>query len=212
VVGAYRTLLGTGSVGLADGVERFQLGRGAIEVVRGAPAAAVCFAAERGDDLGAWPTTADDHYGLDICVVSEPVVEPTVPRDDGVTAIDHVVIHTSDADRAIAHWRDRLGLRLALDRSFPDRGLRLLFFRSGGITLEFASPLAADPEVGTAADVVYGVSYRVHDIERCRTRLLEQGLDVGDVHDGMKPGTRVASVRSGTADVATLLIEDRNRR
>lgn len=209
---AYRTLLGVASVGLADGVERFQLGRGAIEVVRGAPGAAVCFAAERGDDLGAWPTAPEDHNGLDICVVSEPPLEPEPAGNDGVEAIDHVVVHTAAPTRAIAHWRDRLGLRLALDREFGDRGLRLLFFRSGGVTLEFASPLGTPIGGGSPADVVYGVSYRVPNLDACRARLTGAGLDVGDIHDGIKAGTRVASVRSGTVGVPTLLIEDTSRR
>jgi hypothetical protein len=56
------------------------------------------------------------------------------------------------------------------------------------------------------------VSYRVLDVEACRARLLGEGLDVGETHDGMKPGTRVASVRSGTAGLPTLLIEDPSRR
>jgi hypothetical protein len=108
--------------------------------------------------------------------------------------------------RAVAHWHDRLGLRLALDREFEDRGVRLQFFRSGGITLEFAS--RTDERGRTpGTDAVYGVSYRVHDLAACRARLLERGLDVSEIRPGMKEGTRVASVRDGTAAVPTLLIE-----
>jgi len=209
---AYRLLLGVGSVGIGDGIERFQLRRGAIEIGRGAPKAAVCFAAERGDDLGAWPTAPEDHHGLEVQVVSVPLIEAPAAPPNGVEAIDHVVVHTAAPDRVIAHWRDRLGLRLALDRAFPDRGLRLLFFRSGGLTLEFASQLGAAEGSEGAADVIYGISYRVPDVDACRTRLLRHGLDVGEVHNGMKPDTRVASVRSGTAGIATLLIEDPSRR
>lgn len=211
-VDAYRVLLGVGSIGLADGVERFQLGRGAVEIARGVPGAAVCFAVERGDDLGAWPTAPEDHHGLEVRVISEFPVDRPAARPDGVEAIDHVVVHTTEPERAIAHWRDRLGLRLALDREFPDRRLRLLFFRSGGLTLEFAAPLDAADDAGAAADVVYGVSYRVPNLDACRARLVAEGLDVGDAHEGMKRGTRVASVRSGTAGVPTLLIEDPGRR
>jgi catechol 2,3-dioxygenase-like lactoylglutathione lyase family enzyme len=210
-VDAYRTLLGVGAVGLEGGVERFQLARGAVEVARGVPGLAVCFAAERGDDLGAWPTAVEEHHGLDVRVISELPIESTVSRPDGIEAIDHVVVHTTSPDRAIAHWRDRLGLRLALDREFPERSLRLLFFRSGGLTLEFAAPLSSDRDMD-AADVLYGVSFRAPDLDACRTRLLAAGLEVGEVHAGMKPDTRVASVHSGTVGVPTLLIEDPSRR
>jgi catechol 2,3-dioxygenase-like lactoylglutathione lyase family enzyme len=210
VLEAYRRLLGIGSTGLADGVERFQLPRGAVEFVAGSPGAAVCFAAERGDDLGAWPAGRESHGGLDVRVISEPPVEATTPGDDGVLAIDHIVVQTVDPERVISHWRDRLGLRLAFDREFPERSLRLLFFRSGGITLEFATPLEGK-KARTAPDVFYGLSYRVGDVEACSARLTGTGVDVGDVHAGLKEGTRVATVRSGTAGIPTLLIEDSAR-
>jgi catechol 2,3-dioxygenase-like lactoylglutathione lyase family enzyme len=202
----YRTLLGTNAVGMPDGVERFQLMRGAVEFVAGRPRTRVCFSAERGDDLGAWPVAPEDHAGLDVCVHSEPVVEEPLLAHDAVHAIDHIVVRTPDPERTIAHWRDQLGLRLSLDREFPDRRMHLLFFRSGGITLEFVTTLDEDRDAA-AQDTFYGISYRVADIEACRERLLQAGLDVGEVHAGIKPGTRVASVRSGTVGVPTLLIE-----
>ena len=138
-------------------------------------------------------------------VISEMPTPTAGSAAGGVTAIDHVVVHTSDPERAIAHWRDRLGLRLALDRTFPERGLRLLFFRSGGLTLEYAHAL--DGTLGSSDDRVYGVSYRVSDAEAVRARLAADGLDVSEVRAGMKPGSTVVTVRSGTAGVPTLLIE-----
>jgi catechol 2,3-dioxygenase-like lactoylglutathione lyase family enzyme len=116
-----------------------------------------------------------------------------------------VVVHTPDPERAIAHWRDRLGLRLALDRTFAERGLRLLFFRSGGLTLEYA--YALDGTLGTSDDRVYGVSYRVGSAQAVRARLAADGIDVSELRAGMKPGSTVLTVRSGTAGVPTLLIQ-----
>lgn len=204
---AYRTLLGVGSIGLAGGVERFQLERGAIELARGVPKAAVTFVTEAGDDLATWPTEPEEHGGLDVQVITAPAVAaPPVGSIDRICAIDHVVVSTNDPGRAIAHWRDRLGLRLAFDKSFPERGLRLMFFRSGGITFEFACPLEVPEDA--QPDRVYGVSYRVRDVAACRDRLVEHGLDVGETHAGFKTGTTVTTVRSGTAGVPTLLIED----
>ena len=97
-------------------------------------------------------------------------------------------------------------MRLALDREFPDRHLRLLFFRSGGITLEYASPLPAATD-RTAEDRIHGVSYRVTDLAARRERLLAAGVDVSELRPGMRPGTTVATVRSGTAGVPTLLLQ-----
>jgi len=113
-------------------------------------------------------------------------------------------------DRAIALWRDRLGLRLALDREFPARGMRMLFFRSGGITLEFVSAIGAPADAG-GPDRFYGLAYRVRDLGACRTRLQGAGIDVSEIRSGNKRGTVVATVRSGTEGVPTLLIEDPSR-
>ncbi len=119
-----------------------------------------------------------------------------------IDAIDHVVVMTSDAEAVIALYRDRLGLRLAFDRTFEQRGLRLLFFRIAGITVELAAPLGA----AAAPDRFWGISYRVRDIDAARARILAAGFDVSDVRPGHKPGTRVCTVRRETHGVATLLI------
>jgi len=131
---------------------------------------------------------------------------PVASPDAAARAIDHVVVQTADPERAITFWRDRAGLRLALDRPFPERGLRLLFFRSGGITLEYASP-HPPPAVRDVPDRFHGLSYRVADLPGHRARLVAAGFDVSEVRAGMRPGTRVATVRSGTAGVPTLLLE-----
>lgn len=202
----YATLLGVDGVPLATGAARFQLGRGAIELVAGeAGRATVLFVRERPDD--AWPTGPDGHHGLAVAIEDPPDVPPGVARADAAEAIDHVVVFTSSPARAIALWRDRRGLRLAFDREFPERKVRLLFFRSGGLTFEMASalPPPAEPDV---PDRFYGVSYRVPDLAARREALLAAGFDVSEIRPGNKTGTRVASVRSGTADVPTLLLEE----
>src|SRR4030095_136330 len=52
-----------------------------------------------------------------------------------ITALDHVVVSTSDPERAAALYGARLGLDMALDRSHPDWG-RLMFFRCGDLIVE----------------------------------------------------------------------------
>jgi len=195
---AYTLLLGVDPVRLAGEVCRFQLGRGAVELESGEPGVhSVRFVGER---PAGWP---DAFHGLVVQLGARPALAAAA----GAPAIDHVVVRTPDADRAICLWRDRLGLRLARDRLFPERGLRLVFFRSGGMTLEFATsdPPPAD---GDAPDRFYGVSYRVADLAARRDRLLGAGVDVSPIRSGMRPGTSVASVRSGTAGVPTLLLQE----
>ena len=135
-----------------------------------------------------------------------PDAAPVGPAEAVISGIDHTVVQTADADAAIALYRDGLGLRLALDRSFPDWGMRLVFLRVGGVTVELAQPLR-DATQPAETDRLWGISWRVPDAEAARARLAEAGLDVSEVRPGRKPGTRVISVKDGTCGVPTLLIE-----
>lgn len=202
--GAYELLLGI-PASSSDGHRRLQLHRGAVELVQGPPGLdSLCFAGS-GEKALAWPTHPEAFHGLHVRLglPLAPIVPATLA--DAVDAIDHIVIQSPDLERAQALWRDRLGLRLALDREFPARSLRMLFFRSGGVTLEFVGTLAPSQDI-SGPDRLYGIAYRVGDLEACRRRLLNGGVDVSAVRPGHKPGTCVATVRSGSADVPTLLV------
>jgi len=126
-----------------------------------------------------------------------------------VYGLDHVVIVTGDLDATRRLYGETLGLRLALDRVFEERRLRLLFFRVGGVTVEVAQPLGVP---GDGRDRFMGLSYQVPDAEAAKARLAGEGFDVSPVRAGMKPGTRVCSVRGRPLGVDTLLIEPTARR
>jgi catechol 2,3-dioxygenase-like lactoylglutathione lyase family enzyme len=128
------------------------------------------------------------------------------PVATAVTGVDHVVVRTADAEAAKRLFGRELGIRLALDRSFEQWGARLLFFRIGGLTIEIAASLGEEVEPG-AADVLWGIAYRVPDADAARERLVGEGFDVSEVRRGRKPGTRVFTVRSETHGVATLCLE-----
>jgi len=207
---AYTCLLGVEPEPLPGGGYRFQLGRGSVEVVAGAGG----MQALRFIDPAPAPSTALFH-GIRVLIqpstgehgdVRGAPQAATAGSPGAVVAIDHVVVRTTDPERAIALWRDRHGLRLALDREFAARGLRLQFFRSAGMTLEYASPIPAPPQA-SGDDVLHGVSYRIADLALWRARLVAAGVDVSEARPGMKPGTLVASVRSGTEGVPTLLLQ-----
>ena len=135
-----------------------------------------------------------------------PEVPPAGAPAAAVHGIDHVVVQTADAEATRALYGERLGLRLALDKSFPQWGARLMFFRVGRITVEVAARLdaAADP---AAPDRAWGISWRVADADAARARLVEAGFDVSEVRTGRRPGTRVLSVHGEPCGVATLLLE-----
>jgi catechol 2,3-dioxygenase-like lactoylglutathione lyase family enzyme len=211
---AYATLLAMEPARTPAGTPRFALTRGAVELVSGAPGAqALRFAVVTRDDAALAAARAARFGGLRVATDGEPPGDPArhaaLPDDaaPGFLAVDHVVVETPDPERAVRLWRDTLGLRLALDREFPGRGLRMLFFRTAGVTLELVSALGARGGPESRDDVLNGIAYRVAGIDACRARLLAAGLDVSEVRTGNKPGTRVATVRSGTEGVPTLLIE-----
>jgi catechol 2,3-dioxygenase-like lactoylglutathione lyase family enzyme len=123
-----------------------------------------------------------------------------------ITALDHVVIATADPERAAALYGARLGLDMALDRSHPDWG-RLMFFRCGDLIVEIVQRPGKDAIADTARDRLWGLSWRVADLDATRERLVSAGLDVSDARTGRKPGTRVLTVRTGTCGIPTLLVE-----
>ena len=124
--------------------------------------------------------------------------------DAPITAMDHVVVSTADPERAAALYGARLGLDMALDRSHPDWG-RLMFFRCGDLIVEVVQRPGANAD--QAQDKLWGLSWRVADIDATRARLVSAGVDVSDARTGRKPGTRVLTVRNGTCGIPTLLVE-----
>jgi catechol 2,3-dioxygenase-like lactoylglutathione lyase family enzyme len=126
-----------------------------------------------------------------------------------IDALDHVVVATPDPDRAAALYGARLGLDMALDRTNPDWGARLMFFRCGDLVVEVLHRLKDGK--GDGPDHVWGLSWRTADIVATQARLRQAGLDVSDVRGGRKPGTQVVSLRTGTFGVPTLVIQQGQR-
>ncbi|MCP9625906.1 VOC family protein [Rhodopseudomonas palustris] len=131
-----------------------------------------------------------------------PRSEPTGPAP--IVAMDHLVISTTDPERAAALYGARLGLDMVLDRSHHEWG-RLMFFRCGDLNLE----VVHRPVAGSDAehDKLWGIGWRVDDLDTARARLVEAGLTVTEPRAGRKPGTRVVTVRSGTCQIPTLLVQ-----
>lgn len=165
----------------------------------------------------------DDTNGIGMFIIehlSEPeLLPPSLPISDeaGVASrIDHVVVMTADPERARSFYGDRLGIRLALDRTFEKRGVRLIFFRVGGTTIEVGARLRGDHddrgnralgEADDSGDNLWGVAYQVPDIDKAHARLVDAGVDVTPVRNGHKPGTRVCSLEGNPLGVPTLIIE-----
>lgn len=146
-------------------------------------------------------------HGVRIFTLQRRPNDPLVYKPgsaDAVSGLDHVVINTANPDRAAALYGARLGLRLALDRSNPDWDMRLMFFRAGGMTIELAHKISAG--VGNQPDKLWGLSWRVPDIEAAHARLLDANFAVTSIRAGRRAGTRVFTVRDGTMGVPTLVL------
>ncbi len=129
---------------------------------------------------------------------------PKSPGEGAVVALDHVVINTANPERAVALYGARLGLDFRLDRSNPQWGSRLMFFRCGGAVVEVGARLGG--ETTDAPDRLSGLAWRVAEPDAAQARLAKAGFDVSEVRSGRKPGTKVFTVRSGIPGAPTLML------
>ena len=126
------------------------------------------------------------------------------PEPAAVAALDHVVVHTPNPDRALSLYGAKFGLDLRLDRANEKWGARQLFFRCGETVFEVGASLKA--AVTDAPDSFGGLAWRVADPDAVHARLAAVGFDVSDVRTGRKPGTKVFTVRDAPAGVPTLML------
>ena len=131
-----------------------------------------------------------------------PRCEMTAPS--GVTGLDHVVVRTPAPERAQSLYGARLGLDMRLDRTAPEWGTRLMFFRCGDLIVEIAHDLKAG--VSDGDDALWGFTWRTADIEGAHARLTGANFNISEIRPGRRPGTRVFTVRDGTSGVPTLII------
>ena len=120
-----------------------------------------------------------------------------------VKKLDHVVINTKDADNFIHIYKDVYKIRLALDKTIEHWKRRMLFFRTNATTIE----VIEDKDGKESADELWGLAWEVDSIEDAHKRLVSNKVEVSPIKDGLKKGTLVATIKSHTCNVPTLLIE-----
>ena len=132
-----------------------------------------------------------------------PMAPPETPgvNEALVNAVDHVVINTMDPVAAKSFYGNALGIRLALELPHHPLG-KLLFFRTNKMSLE----VLHSKEYKKDDDEFWGIAYNTDNVEAAQDRLVKDGVKVSEVRQGMKPGTRVCTVKSHNLDVPTLLI------
>ena len=120
-----------------------------------------------------------------------------------VNKLDHVVINTNDADGFIDIYKDVFNIRLALDKFVDEWKSRMLFFRLNKTTIEVIEK-KNDEE---PKDSLWGLSWEVDNIEEAHERLEKAGVEITPIKKGIKENTIVATVKSHTHNVPTLLIQ-----
>jgi catechol 2,3-dioxygenase-like lactoylglutathione lyase family enzyme len=120
-----------------------------------------------------------------------------------ITRMDHVVINSNDPDGMVDLYKEKYGIRLALDQFVEKWGGRMLFFRTNDTTIE-AIGIKKD---GSPRDSLWGLAWTTKNIKKTHARLMSEGVEISDVKDGRKPSTLVATIKSHTCNIPTLLIE-----
>lgn len=122
---------------------------------------------------------------------------------DSINKLDHVVINTNNADSFIETYRDVFKIRLALDKTIEHWNSRMLFFRLNKTTIE----VVERPNNEKPKDTLWGLAWEVESIKDTHKRLLSEGVEVSDIKAGLKENTLVATVKSHTHNVPTLIIQ-----
>ena len=120
-----------------------------------------------------------------------------------INKLDHLVINTNDADGFINIYKDVFNIRLALDKVIEHWKSRMLFFRVNKTTIEVIERKNEDDSL----DSLWGLAWEVESIKEAYKRLISEGVDVTPIKEGLKENTLVATIKSHTHNVPTLLIE-----
>ena len=124
-----------------------------------------------------------------------------------ITKLDHVVINTNDADGFINIYKNIFNIRLALDKVIEHWNTRILFFRLNKTTIEVVEQNHKEVE----PDKLWGLAWGVKSIKDAHARLIKEGVEVTEIKQGIKEDTLVATIKSHTNNVPTLLIEQLNK-
>ena len=144
-------------------------------------------------------------HGIPVSFAS-PATEMPISEasPSSVRKMDLLVVATGDPERAAILYGARLGLPLSFDQINGQSNSRLMQFPFGDMLIE----VVHRPEDRShESDRLWGIGWSVADADAARDRLLRSGRNVSDVKVGAKPNTRVFTVRDGTCNIPTLVVE-----
>ena len=117
-----------------------------------------------------------------------------------------MVINTNDADGFIKVYKNIFNIRLALDKVIEHWKSRMLFFRVNKMTIE----VIEKKDENDSKDSLWGLAWEVDSIEEAHKRLTKEGVEISSIKEGLKENTLVATIKSHTHNVPTLLIEQKS--
>jgi len=151
------------------------------------------------------PVELNNHMGVKLSATDgKATAEFRAQFPDSATdaiGVDHVVLRCRDGQECIDLFGTALGIRLALDQNVPEWGGRMLFFRTGKLTLEVLA------NEDTEVNHFWGLTLFSADLDAWHHRLIDAGVQVSAIRDGRKPGTRVASLKSHCLGLPALLLQ-----
>ena len=128
-------------------------------------------------------------------------------KKSSISKLDHIVISTNDPDGFINIYKNIFNIRLALDKVIEHWDTRILFFRLNKTTIEVVEQNHKEAE----PDKLWGLAWEVKSIKGAHERLVKEGVEITEIKQGLKEDTLVATIKSHTNNVPTLLIEQLNK-
>jgi len=164
---------------------------------------------EAGEGLTGWSLRGIEATELDGLPTARSDVPPPAAAPahaNGVTALDHVVVISSDLDRTVTALVDAgLDLRRIREQPTPAGAPRQAFFRLGSVILEVvqAPPEAIERTGGDRPAFFWGLAFLAPDLEASVASL---GDRVSEIRDAVQPGRRIATLRRSAGLAAPIAL------
>jgi methylmalonyl-CoA/ethylmalonyl-CoA epimerase len=98
--------------------------------------------------------------------------------------LDHIGVAVEDLGRALAFYRDALGLEVGPPEDVPSQGVRAQFVPVGAAAIELLEPTASDSPIARFLEKrgpgLHHVTLRVDDIEGALAQLKARGIRLID--------------------------------
>ena len=108
----------------------------------------------------------------------------------------------------MSHYdKNIFNIRLALDKVIEHWDTRILFFRLNKTTIEVIEQDHEEAE----PDKLWGLAWEVESIKSAHKRLVKEGVEVTGIKQVIKENTLVATIKSHTNNVPTLLIQQQKK-